>query len=371
MGQRPAVTILSLCLLIAVAPPGALAADSAHARAKSHKKKPVVSLSIPEFRVFIPEEMLRPSLDGAPLVEPQPPAKNPARAAAGQKGKGKQKKPIPEVAVPVSVDAAAVASTGSDSAKTARALAECHALLDKIDVDVSYLQPLHDGECGTPQPVLLKSFGKSHRITVNPPATIDCPMVAKLAAWLELKVEPAAEKQLGSRVVALANATSYACRRRNNSAAGPLSEHAYANALDVAEFRLEDGRSVVVAKNWGKTLRDLLSEKSSPAAKIKAPGWSPDVVVTADKLAEGLKVDPVALETPVVKGAKAKRRRRSGELADLASAPASSKEAIFLRLIHRGACELFGTVLGPEANDFHRDHLHLDLAFRRHSAYCE
>lgn len=44
--------------------------------------------------------------------------------------------------------------------------------------------------------------------------------------------------------------------------------------------------------------------------------------------------------------------------------------ARFLRRLHTGACQRFGTVLGPEANEAHRDHFHLDLAKRRRSAYC-
>ncbi|MBS0243786.1 MAG: extensin family protein [Proteobacteria bacterium] len=41
-----------------------------------------------------------------------------------------------------------------------------------------------------------------------------------------------------------------------------------------------------------------------------------------------------------------------------------------MKAIHAGACGLFGTVLGPEANDAHRNHLHLDLKPRAHKAYC-
>ena len=37
-------------------------------------------------------------------------------------------------------------------------------------------------------------------------------------------------------------------------------------------------------------------------------------------------------------------------------------EAAFLRAVHRGACRYFTTVLGPNADRFHRDHFHLDLA---------
>ena len=46
-------------------------------------------------------------------------------------------------------------------------------------------------------------------------------------------------------------------------------------------------------------------------------------------------------------------------------------EATFLRRLHKGACGTFGTVLGPEANEAHRNHFHFDLAPRRRSAFCE
>jgi hypothetical protein len=48
-----------------------------------------------------------------------------------------------------------------------------------------------------------------------------------------------------------------------------------------------------------------------------------------------------------------------------------SPEAAFLRNVHAGACRIFGTVLGPEANEAHRNHLHLDLAPRKRTAFCE
>ena len=39
----------------------------------------------------------------------------------------------------------------------------------------------------------------------------------------------------------------------------------------------------------------------------------------------------------------------------------------FLRNIHAAACRRFGIVLGPEADAFHRDHLHFDMG---HGPYC-
>ena len=41
-----------------------------------------------------------------------------------------------------------------------------------------------------------------------------------------------------------------------------------------------------------------------------------------------------------------------------------------MRQMHKGACGPFGTVLGPEANRFHRDHFHFDTARYRSGSFC-
>ena len=41
-----------------------------------------------------------------------------------------------------------------------------------------------------------------------------------------------------------------------------------------------------------------------------------------------------------------------------------------LRAMHKGACGIFGTVLGPNADRYHQDHFHLDVARHRGGAYC-
>lgn len=41
-----------------------------------------------------------------------------------------------------------------------------------------------------------------------------------------------------------------------------------------------------------------------------------------------------------------------------------------LKRIHKAACGPFGTVLGPRANRYHRDHFHVDTARNRSGPYC-
>ena len=48
----------------------------------------------------------------------------------------------------------------------------------------------------------------------------------------------------------------------------------------------------------------------------------------------------------------------------------SSRDGTALRRMWQAACGPFGTVLGPNANRFHRDHFHFDTASYRSGSYC-
>jgi hypothetical protein len=48
----------------------------------------------------------------------------------------------------------------------------------------------------------------------------------------------------------------------------------------------------------------------------------------------------------------------------------TSADGAQLSAMHSAACGPFGTVLGPEANRFHRDHFHFDTARYRSGTYC-
>jgi len=48
----------------------------------------------------------------------------------------------------------------------------------------------------------------------------------------------------------------------------------------------------------------------------------------------------------------------------------TQRDGAVLRQMHAKACGPFGTVLGPNANRFHRDHFHFDTARYRSGSYC-
>jgi hypothetical protein len=62
--------------------------------------------------------------------------------------------------------------------------------------------------------------------------------------------------------------------------------------------------------------------------------------------------------------------RRISVLRDWGGEDAEDEEAAFLRRVRDEACGIFGTVLSPDYNEAHRDHLHLDQASRGWGGFC-
>lgn len=184
--------------------------------------------------------------------------------------------------------------------------------------------------CGAAELVEIAAVGD---VAITPPAVMTCAVAGATADWITASAAPAARDILGDALTGLRNVSAYACRTRGRSAGGKLSEHAKANALDVAAFFLAGGGRVSVLTDW--------------AAK-PAPD-RPEPLEATDGDAQGAP----AAEQP----------------AEAAPGGAPPPAAQFLRRIWREACGPFGTVLGPEADAAHRDHFHFDAAERR-APYC-
>ncbi len=87
-----------------------------------------------------------------------------------------------------------------------------------------------------------------------------CPLARQFARWTREAVQPAAVRFLGSPVRRIETFGTYSCRSVNSRPGARLSEHAYANAVDVAAFVLADGRRVTVEQGWrgGRDEQDFL-----------------------------------------------------------------------------------------------------------------
>ena len=226
---------------------------------------------------------------------------------------------------------------------TAQELADVQAVCLKVlapiraSIDVS--APLRSGDCGTLGSVTVKSVGGLDPVAVSPASPLTCPMVVALHDWVESGLQPIARTLLGAPIASLTGVATYQCRDRVGGAVGMRSEHAVANAIDIAAFVTTDGRTVYVAANWGATVRD---GSAAPMPKAVAAPTDP------------------------------KAKRRGNDRGATKPEIAAEDAQLFLKAVHRVACRHFSTVLGPEANEAHRDHFHFDLAQRR-SAYrlCE
>ena len=228
------------------------------------------------------------------------------------------------------------------------ALMQCIKALAPITADVVPVDPIRDGDCGAPAPMLVKSIGNTERVSFDPPLVLDCAMVVGLDRWLEDSVQPAARETFSSPVSKIIG-SSYACRNVYNRPDGHPSQHAFANAIDLPMFVLADGRKVDLTHGWGPTQRDLVAaEKTKKAASGDTASLSKKKTATKGAETEVVKVSAAATSN-----------------ATSSVSPASAAEAKFLRLAHEGGCKIFSTVLGPEANDAHRTHLHLDLQERK------
>lgn len=111
--------------------------------------------------------------------------------------------------------------------------------------------------CGAEQPFSVSASGEG-RVRFKPSAILRCPMIPQVERWISNVVEPAASNYFGSSLTEVNIGGSYACRPVNRQFGGNLSEHGYANALDVAGFTLADGRKVMIKNGWNGSEQERL-----------------------------------------------------------------------------------------------------------------
>jgi Extensin-like protein C-terminus len=87
-------------------------------------------------------------------------------------------------------------------------------------------------------------------VEIKPAATLACPIVSALDQWIAAAVQPAARHWFHQPVVEIKQISAYSCRGMNGNPNSHISEHAFGNALDIAEFTLADGHRVSVQYGW-------------------------------------------------------------------------------------------------------------------------
>lgn len=308
---------------------------------------------------------------------------------------------------------------GWSEGEIATARARCNAILSRYEAVATPMEPIKEGDCGTPYPVQVASVAN---VALSQPAIVNCEVIAVLGDWLKSDVQPAARQLLKARVTGIDVLSSYSCRNAYGRKKSRLSEHGRANAIDIKSFQMDRAPPVDLVADWGMTERDIKAHiaaaeaaaRAAAAARAKADAEakaqaiarqqrSPNSMVANkgqpsllapqsgglnalrgmvkdigqdDSADEARGASTLSLGQPSrLGGPKAKQEAIVEQPAVRPPSPAtdaSGARQSFLKTIHDLACRRFGTVLGPEANEAHRNHFHLDLAERGgRGNYCE
>jgi hypothetical protein len=97
-------------------------------------------------------------------------------------------------------------------------------------------------------------------VSYSSPFTVTCPLAVAWLMFEDQAMQPLAEEHLGNRVTRIDHFGSFACRNVYHRASGRRSQHATANAFDLAGFRLEGGGNVTVLRDWDNPAQPARSE---------------------------------------------------------------------------------------------------------------
>lgn len=171
--------------------------------------------------------------------------------------------------------------TGRKLAALADDAPRCHALLGRAGVRFAALPARSEGpQCGYDGAVRFGAGG-AQEIAYRPANLgTSCAVAAGLALWEWHVVQPAAQRHFGQSVAAIDHFGSYNCRRMYGRDEGNWSEHARANAVDIAGFVLSDGTRISLVQDWdkdgarGRFLRDVRDGACDVFATVLSPDYN-------------------------------------------------------------------------------------------------
>lgn len=127
-------------------------------------------------------------------------------------------------------------------------------------VEAEMLPPIAEGLCVARSPLALKSvLANGRMVPISGGVTTSCAMASTLPAWVA-SVDNYLAARDDTRIAEVVVSTSYMCRNVNNATSGNLSFHAFADAVDVMAFKLQDGRTVSIEDGW--------SDATSPEGRL-------------------------------------------------------------------------------------------------------
>nr|KIU69005.1 extensin [Brucella anthropi] len=146
----------------------------------------------------------------------------------------------------------------------------CPALIAG-EVEGKLLPPIKDGEqCGAHSPLSLTAIGKDAPLKFANAVTTNCAMAVTLAQWSS-EVTKAAKDVYGpdSKIAEIGTGSDYQCRKVNGASTGRVSEHAFANALDIMSFKFSDGSKTELESGWNGTEKEKAFWRAVHSASCK------------------------------------------------------------------------------------------------------
>lgn len=138
-------------------------------------------------------------------------------------------------------------ATKTKAARTGEDPVACRAILRRGGIEYAEAPGQESGFCQVHDALKLES-GMAPLSPAGAPMT--CKQALAVSIWERQVVQTAAYDTLGQGVVRIDHYGTYACRKMYGKEDAPVSEHARANALDVAAFHFADGTVVSVANDW-------------------------------------------------------------------------------------------------------------------------
>ena len=151
-----------------------------------------------------------------------------------------------------------------DPMRPPESIADCHEQLEAAGVSFDAARiPLHpaksgDFMCGAPEVVRYKRGPAKIRWSSSSPK-VSCAVALSMVRFEEI-VQEEAMAHFGKRVYKIKHLGTYNCREMS-AYDGWVSEHSYANAIDIAHFELTSSKTISVLDDWsdpgpkGKFLR--------------------------------------------------------------------------------------------------------------------
>jgi hypothetical protein len=172
------------------------------------------------------------------LPHPRPPLQRDAASPDAQTARLPRPRPFPRPPQRLaSVEPGAPGLSGPPPAAEPEDVA-CLKRLSALGVRFVEEPPIAtDTACAVWHPLRVTALGSG--VAITPDATFNCRMAEALALWTRDVLVPSAREMLGAVPTAIVHDSTYVCRTRNNVPGAKISEHAHANAVDIAAIELQ------------------------------------------------------------------------------------------------------------------------------------